>query len=285
MERIETAHPRFGLIEMGRFDEERSYQNWRGRGTNDWLLIATLDGGGRFGHADGVWVSQTGDLTLLRPGTRHDYGTADCGRWNLLWAHFHPRSHWREWLEWPEIASGLMNLPLAKSAARDEIIGHLKSALQYKNGAIPRRDAFAMNVMELAFLLCDAQNPKTQMARLDTRVQKAMDYLCLHAAETVSLPQLADVCGLSVSRLAHLFRKQTGQTLMQYLERQKLERARQLLELTARPAQTIAAELGFESAFYFSARFKRHTGFSPRDYRKNAGEQNEAKEWGGATGL
>ena len=269
-ERVETAHPRFGLTAMGWFQEERGYQNWRERGTNDWLLIATRDGGGRFGHAAGEWISRAGDLTLLRPGTRHDYGTERTGgKWSLLWAHFHPRPHWREWLEWPEIAPGLMNLRLSEPTARQEIDGYLEMALNFAKGAAPRREAFAMNALETTFLLCDAQNPQTQAARLDARVQKAMDYLCFHATESVSLPQIAAVCGLSVSRLAHLFREQTGQTPLQYLERQRLERARQLLELTARPIQTIAAELGFESAFYFSARFRRHTGSSPRDYRKN----------------
>ncbi len=275
-ERIETAQPRFGLIEMGLFQEGRGYQNWRERGTNDWLLIATLGGGGRFGHAGGEWTARAGDLALLRPSTRHDYGTdARCGEWRLLWAHFHPRPHWSHWLNWPEIAPGLMRLNLPEAESRREIIGSLEAALKFVQGAAPRREAFAMNALESAILLCDAQNPQTRAARLDARVQKAMDFLCLHAAETVSMTELADVCGLSASRLAHLFREQAGQTPMQYLERQKLERARQLLELTARPVRQIAEELGFESAFYFSARFKRHTGASPREYRKNRGPTRE----------
>ena len=270
IERIETAAPRFGLIEMGLFHEGRGYQNWRERGTNDWLLIVTLEGGGRFGHPGGDWITRAGDLTMLKPGICHDYETeAKGGQWGLLWAHFHPRPHWREWLNWPEIAPGLMNLHLSEPTARQEIIEELETALRFATGAAPRREAFAINALEAAFLLCDAQNPQTRAARLDARVQKAMDFLCVHAVETVSLPQLAEVCGLSASRLAHLFREQTGQSPMQYFERQKLERARQLLELTARSIQIIATELGFESAFYFSVRFKRYTGFNPRDYRKD----------------
>jgi AraC-like DNA-binding protein len=49
---------------------------------------------------------------------------------------------------------------------------------------------------------------------------------------------------------------------------QRINRARQLLELTAMSIKEIAAEVGYENPFYFSLRFKKQTGTSPRDYRQ-----------------
>ncbi len=123
--------------------------------------------------------------------------------------------------------------------ARFAEVHHLAtSALQY-------RETFAMNALEEVLLWCDTQNPLSEQARMDKRIADTMDYLVRHLAEPVSLNDLAAACGLSVSRLAHLFRLQVGMTPQQFLERQRLHRARQLLELTPRPISAIAAEVGY----------------------------------------
>jgi AraC family transcriptional regulator of arabinose operon len=70
--------------------------------------------------------------------------------------------------------------------------------------------------------------------------------------------------------MAHLFRAQVGQTPQRFLEQQRLDRAKQLLAFTPNSIKTIAYELGFENPFYFTLRFKRYTGSSPRQYRKSA---------------
>ena len=100
-----------------------------------------------------------------------------------------------------------------------------------------------------------------------------MDFLCHHLDSRATLDDLAAMAGLSVSRLAHLFKAQVGQTPQQFQEQQRLERARQLLELSGRSIQDIAADVGFENPFYFTLRFKRLTGQSPRDYRKRLADQ------------
>jgi AraC family transcriptional regulator of arabinose operon len=54
---------------------------------------------------------------------------------------------------------------------------------------------------------------------------------------------------------------------MEFVERQRIERARQLLVMTSLSVKEIGRGVGFESPFYFSLRFKRHTGKSPRSFR------------------
>ena len=81
------------------------------------------------------------------------------------------------------------------------------------------------------------------------------------------MQSVADRCTMSLSRFGHLFREQTGETPGQFLERQRMERARQLLRFTSRTVTAIAEEVGYESAFYFTNRFRKLVGMSPRDYR------------------
>ena len=270
-DRREETHPDVGHLVTGRFRETAGYETWRANGTDDWLLIATLGGGGRFGGDRTQITATPGDLVLLRPGTRHDYGVApEAGVWDLLWTHFHPRPDWAPWLLWPEEAPGLARLTLTDDL-RDRVFHRFAQAHELATGALRRRETFAMNALEEVLLLCDLANPRARPARLDPRIEEALSFLCRRLAEPTGLDDLAAHVGLSVSRLSHLFRQEVGLTPQQYLEGQRLHRARQLLELTPRPIAAVAAEVGYENPFYFTLRFKRETGLSPRDYRKKHG--------------
>ena len=87
----------------------------------------------------------------------------------------------------------------------------------------------------------------------------------------MALADVARAAGLSVSRLSLLFKAGVGQTPMQFLETQRMTRARQLLQLTSRPIGAIALEVGFESPIHFSLRFRKAVGVSPRSFRRKLG--------------
>ena len=265
----ETPHPKFTQLASGHFREGNEYQNWREHGTDDYLAILTLSGKGRFASGGGEAIVAEHDLVLLRPGTRHDYGTSfQSDYWELLWAHFHPRPHWPILLDLPEIAPGVHLLSLQNSPDKDIIREQFLLVNRYAMRESARNEEFAMNALELFLLLCDRENPVVGNNRQDPRIRLAMDYICKNCTETLSQRRLADVCSLSISRLSHLFKEQTGVSLQHYQEQQRLRMGKQLLELTSRSVRSIADELGYASPFYFSNRFRGATGFSPSEYRR-----------------
>jgi AraC family transcriptional regulator of arabinose operon len=207
-------------------------------------------------------------LYLTRPGTPHDYGPKRGGDWRIRWSHFHPRPHWLQWLDWPEVVPGLMMLQVNDAANWSQIIGALETAARQVAGPPPRSIHFAMNTLEQMLLWCDAVNPRSQRMRFDPRVADAMEYICRRLGEKIILADVARAVHLSPSRLAHLFREQVGLTPGQFLEQQRMDRARQLLQLTPLPVSAVADQLGFDSPFYFTRRFTRLTGRSPRQYRQ-----------------
>jgi AraC family transcriptional regulator of arabinose operon len=270
--RPQTPHPTVDLLTTGHFDEDEGYATWRDAGTRDWLLIHTLGGRGRFGYDGGELSAEPGDIILIRPGVRHDYGVEPVlRRWELLWTHFHPRPHWLPWLDWPQAAPGLHRLQLPPGTARDELVQRFFDCHHLARGAGRRRQEWAMNVLEEVLLRCDALNPRHASSRVDERIQEAMEFLCQNLAGKITLGAMADAVGLSPSRLSHLFRQQTGVTPQQYLEQQRLERAMRLLELTSLSIKQIARRVGFESPYYFSLRFKRWKNISPARYRNAQG--------------
>lgn len=82
------------------------------------------------------------------------------------------------------------------------------------------------------------------------------------------IENVAAAVGLSPSRLAHLFKDETGQTLQGHLEARRMQVAADLLRRTSFPVKQIAAGAGFESPFYFSQRFRKWTGQSPMQFRR-----------------
>ncbi len=96
-----------------------------------------------------------------------------------------------------------------------------------------------------------------------------LDHLQRHTPERrIRILELARIAGLSASRLAHLFRDQVGMTPLQWLERHRVERARELLLMSGRPILEICAEAGMPNPTWFARCFARHAGMSPREFRR-----------------
>lgn len=116
---------------------------------------------------------------------------------------------------------------------------------------------------------------KKQMARagdapvsVHYSIRPAMEYIHSHKNENVSMEQMAKLCHLSSSYFSRLFAKEMGETFSNYLARQKVEWAKQLLETTDNTISRIAEELGFNDDGYFIKVFKKYEGTTPANYRK-----------------
>jgi AraC family transcriptional regulator of arabinose operon len=246
----------------GEFDEGPEYATFRRRGTTDWLLVQTLDGQGRFGSVG----TPPGSVTLVRPGTLHDYATVG-DRWHFLYAHVNPKPDWLPLLDWPEVAPGIVQLHPAR-ATFDRIAGHLRDAVRHQSSVLPQAEQLGANSLEAALLWCDTQNPKA--VQIDDRLLRAITLIDQDLTANLDVPRLAKAVNLSVSRFAHLFRAQLGVTPQQFVERRRLDAAARLLELTSRSVAAVAAQVGYADPLYFSTRFRLHTGSSPTVYRRRS---------------
>jgi AraC family transcriptional regulator, arabinose operon regulatory protein len=265
--RVITPNVSANPIMCGEFREGRSYTNWRPRGSGDWLLIFTCGGAGRARVEDVEARLSAGTAILYGPGAAQEYFTDDkTGRWHLRWAHFTPRPHWQPWLRWPEMARGVGQLQLtgpvlvaAQEALRRMLAAHAQEGMG--------KDDMAMNALEEALLWIFKLNSDARLASLDSRVQEAARYMAAHPDQPFDLRRVAAHCGLSSSRLSHLFRREQGMSLQRYSEQVRLRLAAQLLAQTNLPVGAIARETGFADPLYFSRRFRRHHGKPPSAWR------------------
>ncbi|MGL4798401.1 MAG: response regulator transcription factor [Cellulosilyticaceae bacterium] len=97
--------------------------------------------------------------------------------------------------------------------------------------------------------------------------QKIMSYIHEHYQDVdLSVAKLADVFGLNTSYLGTLFKKASNQSLLQYITTYRLEASKKLLETQKYKVSEIAELVGYSDVFYYSKRFKKAYGYSPKEY-------------------
>ncbi|HEY2341906.1 MAG TPA: helix-turn-helix domain-containing protein [Chthoniobacteraceae bacterium] len=260
--------PPYAWVLTGYFDRKQEYRVVRGAGTNDWLLFFTLSGAGRLRFAGTDLVVRRGDVALYAPGTPQDYGLLESGaRWEFLWAHFQARPDWAELLKWPLVAPGLSRLQIPERAIWSRLREALRSAHRFASTSRRHAKIRAMHALEGFFLECASAAPAASDSRLDSRIEKSLEFIQRHLRQPLSRAVLAEQAGLSLHRFAHLFQEQVGKSPRQFIEDERIKIARHLLETTSAPLSRIALETGFPNLFYFSQRFKTSSGSSPSAFR------------------
>lgn len=84
----------------------------------------------------------------------------------------------------------------------------------------------------------------------------------------INLGTLAELCSLSPTYLAALFKKETGMTVGQFITIRRIQLASDLLIQSGMQIQEIALYLGFQDTSYFSRVFRKETGMTPQAFRR-----------------
>jgi AraC-like DNA-binding protein len=100
------------------------------------------------------------------------------------------------------------------------------------------------------------------------RIEAVRAYLHEHLAEPITLATLSRVAALSPYYLVRVFKAHVGAPPHRYLTGLRVERARQLLEVTSLSVTQVAHRAGFATVSHFSTVFRSRVGLSPTDYRR-----------------
>ncbi len=99
-------------------------------------------------------------------------------------------------------------------------------------------------------------------------VEKAKRFVQERYALDLSLGDVAESVCLSKNYLGQLFKKQTGISIVEYIHRIRISKAKELMDTTEMKIFEVAEAVGYADQHYFSSVFKRFSGISPSDYRQ-----------------
>lgn len=111
-------------------------------------------------------------------------------------------------------------------------------------------------------------------SKYSSLIKEIVIYIGSHLREELSVSMLADHFHVNAAHLARKFKKETGYTISEYVNHQKIEAAKLLFQGGEASVSEVAARLGFNSSSYFSKTFKKITGLSPAYYMQEVNEGN-----------
>lgn len=124
----------------------------------------------------------------------------------------------------------------------------------------------------LRFLLGQNQATTDGTSQADT-VRKSILHIEQHYTERLTVEQLADQAAVARWKYTSLFKKMTGLTPLDYVNKIRIDRAKHLLVTTNDRLYEIGQHVGFNNEYYFSRRFRQEVGVSPGHYRRSHREQ------------
>lgn len=101
------------------------------------------------------------------------------------------------------------------------------------------------------------------------KISESIKYIHAHISESLTLDELAKQTCMSADHYTKKFKELTEQTPIDYINRQRVEKAKLLIDTTLNKLTVISFQCGFSNSSYFCKVFKKYTQQSPRDYKKN----------------
>ncbi|MDD6319633.1 MAG: AraC family transcriptional regulator [Oscillospiraceae bacterium] len=166
----------------------------------------------------------------------------------------------------------IFNTLLRKAAERADVhpyyLNILSTQYAYKIEDVSDLNAAVALSREMVLGYCDYVH-RYSVRKYSPMVQKVVNYINFNIAAPLSLKTLSDEFFVNPSYLSRVFRQETGQTLTDYINAQRVQRAAYYLATTDSSVAMIAESVGVLDVNYFSKIFKKFQGSTPTQYRRD----------------
>jgi AraC family transcriptional regulator len=129
-------------------------------------------------------------------------------------------------------------------------------------------DLLCLQLLRLHFMSVERGEIAARRGLAGWQVKRVTGYMRDHMATDIGLQELADSVGLSRFHFCHAFRLATGYTPHQWLTRQRIARARELLASPQLRIIDIALAVGYQTPSAFAASFRKIAGATPTEFRR-----------------
>ncbi len=145
-----------------------------------------------------------------------------------------------------------------------EMLGDLSNTMQYAESVDSAKDY----IRELLTCLIEYRNQMSDKRYVEI-IDKAKEYIQgNYKNDDMSLQTVASYVNVSSNHFSAIFRKETGDTFIDYLTTVRMDKAKDLLTCTSMKTSDVGFEVGYRDPHYFSYIFKKTQGMSPKEYRR-----------------
>lgn len=114
---------------------------------------------------------------------------------------------------------------------------------------------------------------KGQKKHNDAEIKKAQEYIEANFHDKLSIDQLADMVSVGKRSFERRFKKATGNTVVEYIQRVKVEAAKRSFETSRKNIAEVMYDVGYTDTKAFRDVFKKITGLTPIEYRNKYNKQ------------
>ncbi|WP_050183437.1 response regulator transcription factor [Domibacillus robiginosus] len=100
-------------------------------------------------------------------------------------------------------------------------------------------------------------------------IQTARQWIDRHLSESITIEKIASLVYMNPTYFSEFFKQHTGETVLDYVTRRRMEKARTLLFASPMKIYEIAGAVGYADTKYFSKLFKKHYGELPSKYKQD----------------
>ena len=119
------------------------------------------------------------------------------------------------------------------------------------------------------YLLCLLEKNSECVIDTGEVCKQLKDYIQKNVDHVLTREELSNYAHLNADYLNRIFKKQNGESLMSYVVRTKMEKAKQLMNETQLNITQISEMVGYDNYSYFATCFKKYEGISAKQYREN----------------
>ena len=112
------------------------------------------------------------------------------------------------------------------------------------------------------------QSIRYHISSEDSILSHALEYIRQNASNPIGMEELATFCHCSVSYLSRIFKRRTGINVNMYMNKVRIELAKDNLRRSSQSIAQVAAAVGFNDPSYFSRVFTQIMGIPPTEYRR-----------------
>jgi len=233
-----------------------------------YILIYCLEGVGWF-EIEGVRQKVNPEHFFILPkGKAHAYGCSSTNPWTIYWLHFdgEKAGFFSEDLDKPKRLSPEKDSRIEERLHLfEEIFATLKNGYSKNNLDYSISSLFHF-LGSLKFLGAYRESLFTNQNQQDA-TDNAIHFMRENIHKRLTLKEISDTVGFSVSHFSTLFQKKTGFSPLNYFSQLKIQQACHYLDFSDMKINQISIMIGFEDPLYFSRIFTKTMGFSPTEYR------------------